>query len=293
LLDRAHSTLSKFKDRLGLLVEPGEDAKMTLSRHNHAFGSVLGLSAVVATTVMLAGSAVALERLLMLGGIDLRPILESTCDRVEKITDEAELQNLQKSILYIQARVDSEDGARVHADFEVSERFEAAKRKLTQLETEIEALRSKGSDTGRLQPALAQQKNVVETVWKAFQEADDKRKEAENAKAAVDEKVPVALKCILERMAAIKGDVIPQSTCFTTGNGSFPCEIRPTDANGSFEISAPNIKYIFNMAEPGVAWVFLGVGEKTVPLPGPFLRSKSEPACWENEAKTDKICLQS
>jgi len=148
---------------------------------NHAFRSVLGLSAVVATTVILACPAVALDRLFLLGDIDVRPLLAGACDRVEKLTDEAVLLNLQRSILDIQARVTREDSVRVHADFEASARFEAEKRKRDQLETDIKELKSKDSDKGRLERAetvLAQQKNVVESAWKAFQEADDKQKEA-------------------------------------------------------------------------------------------------------------------
>jgi len=162
------------------LSEPGE-AKIASYSDNHAFRSVLGLSAVVATTVILACPAVALDRLFLLGDIDVRQLLAGACDRVEKLTDEAVLLNLQRSILDIQARVTREDSVRVHADFEASARFEAEKRKRDQLETDIKELKSKDSDKGRLERAetvLAQQKNVVESAWKAFQEADDKQKEA-------------------------------------------------------------------------------------------------------------------
>lgn len=268
-------------------------------RNNLAFGSVWGLLAAVATSVMLVNPAAALDRLLRLGDIDLRPVMESACDSAKKLSDEAALQNLKKSILDIQARVKGEYGARLHTATEVGRGWDAEKRKLDQLETDIKELKSKAADKVRVEraeTALSQQKNVFEHASKALLEVEDKRKEAKSALETVDEQVPVDLKCIEVRIAAIKGDVIPKSTCFSTSQGSFPCEIVPTDADGSFDIKGPGIKYTFNMAEPGVAYVFMALGEgmkeRNVPLPGRYKRSKSEPACWESETKGNKICLQ-
>ena len=79
--------------------------------------------------------------------------------------------------------------------------------------------------------------------------------------------------------------------CFTTDDGSFPCEFRATARDGSFEISAPGRPtYILNVTEPGIAYGFVNVGGRNVALPGRYLRSRSEPACWDNDSTTTRIC---
>jgi len=79
--------------------------------------------------------------------------------------------------------------------------------------------------------------------------------------------------------------------CFTTDEGSFECDFRMTDQNGSFEISAPGKPtYTLNMSEKDVAFGFVGLGTRNVPLPGRYLRSKNEPGCWLNDATQAKIC---
>jgi hypothetical protein len=64
-----------------------------------------------------------------------------------------------------------------------------------------------------------------------------------------------------------------------------------TDRQGSFRISAqgkPTI--LLNMDEPGTAFGFATIGARTVALPGRYLRSKSDPACWVNDATGAKVC---
>jgi hypothetical protein len=79
--------------------------------------------------------------------------------------------------------------------------------------------------------------------------------------------------------------------CYTTDDGSFPCEFRATARDGSFKISAPGKPtYILNVTEPGIAYGFVNLGGRNVALPGRYLRSRSEPACWDNDSTTTRIC---
>jgi hypothetical protein len=81
--------------------------------------------------------------------------------------------------------------------------------------------------------------------------------------------------------------------CFTSDDGSFACDFRATARDGSFTISAPGKPtYILNMIEPGVASGFVNLGTRNIPLPGRYLRSTAEPACWVNDATGAKICAR-
>ena len=81
--------------------------------------------------------------------------------------------------------------------------------------------------------------------------------------------------------------------CFTTDEGSFPCQFRATDRDGSFEISAQGKPtYILNMIEPGVASGFVKLGGRNIALPGRYLRSTNEPGCWVNDSTRAKICAR-
>src|SRR4051794_19421488 len=81
--------------------------------------------------------------------------------------------------------------------------------------------------------------------------------------------------------------------CFTTDDGEYDCTFVATDADGGFEISAPGKPTFFLlMTEPGVASAYgdySGDGHNVM-LPGSFLRSEDDPACWENAETETKIC---
>ena len=81
--------------------------------------------------------------------------------------------------------------------------------------------------------------------------------------------------------------------CFTTDDGSFTCEFRMTDPDGSFEIAAPGKPtYILVMSDPDVAFGFVNFGDRNVSLPGRYLRSRSETGCWVNDLTPTKICAE-
>jgi len=46
------------------------------------------------------------------------------------------------------------------------------------------------------------------------------------------------------------------------------------------------------MAEPGVAFGFVNLGSGNVALPGRYLRSQDEPACWMNDSTHAEICAR-
>jgi hypothetical protein len=81
--------------------------------------------------------------------------------------------------------------------------------------------------------------------------------------------------------------------CSTTDEGSYPCELRMTAPDGSFEVSAPGKPtYILNIDGPNIAFGFVIIGRRTIPLPGRYLRSRTDPGCWVNDATRATICAR-
>jgi hypothetical protein len=81
--------------------------------------------------------------------------------------------------------------------------------------------------------------------------------------------------------------------CFTTDDGEYDCTFLATDANGGFEISAPGKPTFYLLiTEPGVASAYgdySGDGHNVM-LPGRYLRSDDDPACWVSEDTQTQIC---
>lgn len=79
--------------------------------------------------------------------------------------------------------------------------------------------------------------------------------------------------------------------CATTDDGTYDCLFRATDRSGSFEISAPGKPtYTLTIAEPGVGFGFVEIEGRSVALPGRYLRSQSDRACWRNDTTDTRIC---
>lgn len=79
--------------------------------------------------------------------------------------------------------------------------------------------------------------------------------------------------------------------CYTSDEGSYPCEFFAQGRDGSFEIFAPGKPvYKLDVVAPGVASGYLNLGSRNVFLPGRYLRSGSEPGCWVSDANRSKIC---
>lgn len=100
-----------------------------------------------------------------------------------------------------------------------------------------------------------------------------------------------ALATAIGGMPAMAGEA-KAALCRTTDDGEYPCRFRMTDDSGSFEISAPDRpSYILDVVDPGRAFGFVNFGDRNVALPGPYIRSRTEPACWENEGTGTEICV--
>ena len=79
--------------------------------------------------------------------------------------------------------------------------------------------------------------------------------------------------------------------CFASDDGEYACDFVATDRQGSFEISAPGRPtFSLVMEAPGVAFGYGDYGEGGVALPGRYLRSQSDPACWVNDETGARLC---
>lgn len=83
------------------------------------------------------------------------------------------------------------------------------------------------------------------------------------------------------------------ATCVTSDEGEFKCDFRPTAPNGSFEITAPGRPtYRLLVESPGIAFGFVTLGGKSVPLPGRYRPSGNDPGCWVNDSTSTRICAR-
>ena len=84
-----------------------------------------------------------------------------------------------------------------------------------------------------------------------------------------------------------------EARCSTTDDGSYDCDFKPIDRRGSFQITGPGKPlYILNMDSPGVAFGFVNLGNRNISLPGRYLRSKTDPACWMGDEAKTQICIR-
>ena len=82
-----------------------------------------------------------------------------------------------------------------------------------------------------------------------------------------------------------------RARCFTTDDGYYPCNFRGLDSAGSFSISAPGYPAItLEVDQPGFAYGTIRLGGRNVSLPGQYVRSRDDGACWNNPETSTKIC---
>ena len=105
---------------------------------------------------------------------------------------------------------------------------------------------------------------------------------------------PIGILAALAGLCCLQGAAEARpARCFTSDDGSYRCQFRATGRDGSFEISAPGKPtYALTIVEPGAALGFANFGDRNVALPGRYLRSKREPACWENDATGARLCAR-
>lgn len=83
------------------------------------------------------------------------------------------------------------------------------------------------------------------------------------------------------------------ANCFTTDDGPYDCQVKTTDAAGSFTITAPGKPtYMLNVAEPGLAYGFVELEGRNTPLPGKFSPVSGDARCWRNDVSKTKICAR-
>ncbi len=81
--------------------------------------------------------------------------------------------------------------------------------------------------------------------------------------------------------------------CMATDDGSYACDFKLTDKDGSFEITAPGKPvYLLVMEAPGRASAFVNLGNRNISLAGVYVRSKTDPACWVSDAAPARICVR-
>lgn len=81
--------------------------------------------------------------------------------------------------------------------------------------------------------------------------------------------------------------------CFTTDDGAYACDFKPTDTRGSFEITAPGKPaFALDILSPGVATAVMRLGTHPTPLPGEYRRNPGPEGCWTSTATKTRICAR-
>lgn len=79
--------------------------------------------------------------------------------------------------------------------------------------------------------------------------------------------------------------------CFTTDDGYYSCDFRGLDSSGSFRIRASGYPtYTLEIYDTNRAYGFADFGGGNTSLPGEYLRSRQDRACWDNTATGTQIC---
>ena len=94
--------------------------------------------------------------------------------------------------------------------------------------------------------------------------------------------------CLIAAAPAIAAE----ARCYNSDDGDYDCRFSQFGGDGSFVVSAPmRPTYTLEMLSDGVASAFGDFGSGNRFLPGPFLRSRTDPACWISEATGFALCV--
>lgn len=97
--------------------------------------------------------------------------------------------------------------------------------------------------------------------------------------------------CAAVMLALSLGAQAKQARCFTTDDGYYECDFSAQDDAGSFTISAPDYPTItLEVDRPGFAYGYINFGDRNVSLPGEYVRSRDDGACWNNPETSTKVC---
>lgn len=81
--------------------------------------------------------------------------------------------------------------------------------------------------------------------------------------------------------------------CRTSDDGSYACHFTKLDSAGSFRISAPGkptFEIWIESEGEGFASGIFEPGGRSVSLPGTYIRSNKDRACWVSDATEAEIC---
>jgi hypothetical protein len=79
--------------------------------------------------------------------------------------------------------------------------------------------------------------------------------------------------------------------CFTTDDGYYGCDFRGLDKAGSFRIQSPGYpSYTLEVDQPGFAYGYVRIGNRSIPIAGQFVRNRDDGACWSNPETNTKLC---
>jgi hypothetical protein len=97
---------------------------------------------------------------------------------------------------------------------------------------------------------------------------------------------------VLAAMSAWAGAAeAKRARCFTTDDGYYACNFRGLDDAGSFRISASGYPtFTLEVDQPGFAYGYADYGSGNVSLPGQYVRSNDDGACWNNPETSTMIC---
>jgi hypothetical protein len=97
--------------------------------------------------------------------------------------------------------------------------------------------------------------------------------------------------CAMALLALTVSAEAKRARCFTTDDGYYSCNYTGLDDAGSFRISAAGYPTItLEINRPGFAFGYARFGGRNVSLPGQYVRSRDDGACWNNPETNTKIC---
>lgn len=98
---------------------------------------------------------------------------------------------------------------------------------------------------------------------------------------------------LLIMLALVPAAVAKDARCFTSDDGEYPCDFQKLDEAGSFRISAagkPSFELWIEAEGQGFVSATYDKGGRSVSLPGTYVRSKKDRACWKSDATETEIC---
>ncbi len=79
--------------------------------------------------------------------------------------------------------------------------------------------------------------------------------------------------------------------CFSTDDGYYSCDFKGLDSAGSFRTRATGYPtYTIEIYDKGRAYGYGDFGSGNKSLPGEFIRSRADGACWDNTETGIQIC---